>query len=294
MIKYDKLACATVPDADINIIVEKVRVEGNGVILLTGPSSCGKGEIANALRGFLSVPEDRHLSMGELLRRTIRKGKDDKNFREKLGTEYGIKNDTSIFDEKLNRIEIVNKAMEYSKELDAFFQKEISSITQLDWLEFCVSKGLLVPDEWTVKIIDAIFESSSELQKGILILDGYPRTTIAAQNLLKTFSRLNIPIIKVLHLSITKQEMKSRALNRNRLDDTEESLDRRYQFYVDKVQPCIDYFKQCLGVNKVALIDAHQPFYNSEGKLNIEASIHQVTIDVMNALGLPEFLLQIK
>ena len=35
---------------NIKIIVEKVHVEGNGVILLTGPSGCGKGEIAKAVR----------------------------------------------------------------------------------------------------------------------------------------------------------------------------------------------------------------------------------------------------
>jgi ABC-type iron transport system FetAB ATPase subunit len=49
--------------SDIKIIVEKVNVEGNGVILLTGPSSCGKGEIAKSLCKFLSIPENKHLSM---------------------------------------------------------------------------------------------------------------------------------------------------------------------------------------------------------------------------------------
>ncbi len=287
MLGNNKFACEIVPDGEIKIIVEKVRVEGNGVILLTGPSSCGKGEIARYLSKFLSIPEDRRLSMGGLLRRTIDKGKIDEEFRNKLDSEYGINNKVSIFDESLNKIEAINKAKEHTKELEGFYHKESSLITQLDWLEFCVSKGLLVPDEWTVRIIDAIFESSPELQSGVFILDGYPRTTAAAESLLKTFSKLNIPIIKVLHLSITKQEMKSRALNRKRLDDNDEALERRYQFYVDKVQPCIDYLKKCLGSNKVALIDAHQPIYNRDGSMDVAASIQEVTLDVMSALGLP-------
>jgi adenylate kinase family enzyme len=286
--------CANIEQDDIKIYVEKVRVEGRGVILLTGPSSCGKGEIAKSLQKFLSLPDERHLSMGEILRRTVVKAREESEFRLKLRSEYNISDKISILDENSNRANIINKAKGYEKELRSFFNKEGCNISQLDWLEFCVVNGLLVPDEWTVKIMDALFESSPELQHGILILDGYPRTTKAAESLLSTFCRLSIPVIKVLHLSITKQEMKSRALSRRRSDDTEESLERRYQFYIDKVQPCIDYLKKCLGASKVVLIDAHQPIYNDNGDIDIQASIHEVTLSVMQALGLPRFLLDIK
>lgn len=155
-------------------------------------------------------------------------------------------------------------------------------------------KGLLVPDEWTVRIMNAIFESTPEFKSGIILLDGYPRTVSAAENMLGTLERLGISVIKVLHLSITKQEMKSRAFTRKRQDDTEESLERRYQFYIDKVQPCIDYLKFRLGSSKVALIDAHQPVYNEKGELDLALSINEVTLNVMQALGLPGFLLDIK
>jgi adenylylsulfate kinase-like enzyme len=66
---------------NIKIYVEKVHVEGNGVILLTGPSGCGKGEIAKALCKFLSIPIEKHLSMGDILRKTINKAKNEINFR---------------------------------------------------------------------------------------------------------------------------------------------------------------------------------------------------------------------
>ncbi len=62
-----------VVDGNIKIIVQKVLVEGCGAIILTGPSSCGKGEIAKELRKFLSIPQERHLSMGNILRMTIKK-----------------------------------------------------------------------------------------------------------------------------------------------------------------------------------------------------------------------------
>lgn len=278
---------------DIKIIVEKVKVEGNGVILLTGPSSCGKGEIAKSLCKFLSIPEDKHLSMGDILRKTIKKAKEDSDFLNQLSSKYLISDKVSIFDENMNKSEIVQKAKVYIEEVQKYFGLNSSRISQLNWLEFCIMKGLLVPDEWTVKILDALLVNSPEFLEGIFILDGYPRTIVAADYMLKTLYNLHIPVIKVIHLSITKEQMKIRAHGRNRADDTEESLERRYQFYIDKVQPCIDYLKRYLG-NSVVLIDAHQPVYNQNGQIDIQASINEVTISVMQVLGLPRYLLDIE
>ena len=280
-------------DGSIKIIVQRVIAEGCGAILLTGPSSCGKGEIAKELRNFLSIPEERHLSMGDILRRTIKKAREDEIFRDRLATSYNISDKISVFDESNNRIENISKATHHKKELISFYQGR-ETISQLDWLEFCVVQGLLVPDEWTVNIINATFEDSQEFQSEIFILDGYPRTIKASEELLNTFVKFNIPIIKVIHLSISKDEMIKRALGRKRYDDNEDSLERRYQFYTDNVQPSIDYLKVRLGSAKVALIDAHQPVYNQLGVLDIEKSIKQVTLNVLQSLGLPSFLLDIK
>lgn len=276
-------------DGNIKIIVQRVLVEGCGVIILTGPSSCGKGEIAKELRKFLSIPKKRHLSMGDILRMTIKKARIDENFRNRLSTEYKINDKISIFENAQNTKELIFKAKKHEEELKLFYSdKEI--ISQLDWLEFCVTQGLLVPDEWTVNIINATFESSEEFQNEIFILDGYPRTIKAAEELINTFENFNIPIIKVIHLSITKEEMIKRALGRKRFDDNEDSLDRRYQFYIDNVQPSIDYLKLRLGSSKVTLIDAHQPVYNDVGSIDIENSIKQVTLNVLQSLGLPSYL----
>lgn len=279
--------------SEIKIIVEKVKVEGNGVILLTGPSSCGKGEIAKSLCKFLSIPESKHLSMGEILRRTIEKAKVDSDFLNQLSSKYLISNKVSIYDENANKMEIVQKAKAHMDEAQKYFGLKSNQISQLNWLEFCIMNGLLVPDEWTVKILDALLENSTEFHKGIFILDGYPRTIVAADYMLKTLNNLQIPVIKVIHLSITKEQMKIRAQGRNRMDDTAESLESRYQFYIDKVQPCIDYLKISLGAS-VVLIDAHQPVYCQAGQIDIQASIHKVIVSVMQALGLPRYLLDIE
>ena len=283
----------SVLDGNIKITVQRVVAEGCGAILLTGPSSCGKGEIARELRSFLSIPKERHLSMGDILRRTIRKAREDKDFRDRLATVYDISDSISIFEETKNTVENISKAIKHKKDLILFYQGR-ETISQLDWLEFCVTEGLLVPDEWTVNIINATFEDSEEFQKEIFILDGYPRTIKAAEELLKTFSQFNIPIIKVIHLSISKEEMVKRALGRKRLDDKKDSLERRYQFYIESVQPSIDYLKLRLGSSKVTLIDAHQPVYNELGIMDIEKSIKQVTLNVLQSLGLPSYLLDMK
>ncbi|MGE5654793.1 MAG: nucleoside monophosphate kinase [Bacillota bacterium] len=290
--RQERPTCLT---GEVRIIVKSVEVQGRGVILLTGPSSCGKGEIAKALCRFLSIPAHRHLSMGSILRTTVSRAREDAVFRQQLADEYGISDRVSILDRESNPPRLVQKAEEYRDDLAKFVSRaEGGQPSQLDWLEYCVTKGLLVPDDWTEKIITAVFTHSPELRSTIFILDGYPRTTPAARHLLQLLSDLEIPVIKAMHMAITKEQMKVRALNRGRLDDTEESLERRYQFYIDRVQPCIDYLKDCLGSSAVALIDGHQPVYNQDGELDLEGSIHAVVVSVMQALGLPGYLLEIR
>ncbi len=291
----DHQECPTCLRGEIRIFVKSVEVQGRGVILLTGPSSCGKGEIAKALCRFLSIPAGRHLSMGSILRTTISRAREDDDFRRQLADDYGISDRVSIFDPQHNPPRLAHKAEEYRDDLIRFVRGAAGDQpSQLDWLEYCVTKGLLVPDDWTEKIITAVFTHSPELRSSIFILDGYPRTIPAARHLLQLLAELQIPVIKTMHMSITKEQMKVRALNRGRLDDTDESLERRYQFYIDRVQPCIDYIKDCLGSSVVALIDGHQPVYGRGGQLDLERSIHAVVVSVMQALGLPGYLLEIR
>jgi adenylate kinase family enzyme len=123
-----------------------------------------------------------------------------------------------------------------------------------------------------------------------LIFDGYPRTPAAAEHLLDTLERLAIPVWKVLHLSISKQEMLHRAGLRQRADDDPAALLKRYEFYVDSVQPSVDYMKGRLGSEFVALIDAHQPSYDGLGEgrtLNLRRSIENVVRAALQALPIP-------
>lgn len=274
--------------------IKSINVGGCGAIILTGPSGCGKGEIAKYLVNVLQLENKYHLSMGEILRSIIIKAKSDKIFLDSLSNKYKISTKISIFNSKYNSSNVILKAEQYKDAImkmindDPFFEnKEI--ISQFAWLCYAVSNGLLVPKEWTNKVLEANFENNEEIRKSIFLLDGYPRTISAAQHMLKLFERLEIPIIKIIHLSITKREMLRRAQLRDRFDDNITALENRFQFYIEQVQPSVDEIKRIIGSDSVVLIDAHQPVLGEDDKLDTTKSIHKVAKNVIKSLEL-EFL----
>ena len=127
------------------------------------------------------------------------------------------------------------------------------------------------------------------------ILDGYPRTVAAARHLLSFLRSVEVPVLKVLHLSISKAEMTARAGKRGRFDDDEEALRSRFDFYVENVQPSVDYLKTELGGDRVALIDAHQPaFVQGDGErvFHLQRSIENVVSTALRALGVPRVIVR--
>ncbi|HKE15352.1 MAG TPA: nucleoside monophosphate kinase [Kofleriaceae bacterium] len=279
-------------EAGPSVEVERVRLRGPGAVILTGPSSCGKGEVAAALCRVLSIARRAHLSMGEILRAAVARARDDAAYARRLADDHRVSDEVSIFDCADSSEELDRKVRSHLPALEAYFQRGgmAERTSQLEWLEFCTRHGLLVPNRWTQEFVAAHLESSEELRDGPFILDGYPRTVAAAEHLLALLRRLGVPVIKVLHLSISKQEMLSRARLRGRADDDEASLHSRYDFYVDKVQPSVDHMKLELGSQAIALIDAHQPVYREQGgerRLDVGASIANVAVSALRALGVP-------
>ena len=101
--------------------------------------------------------------------------------------------------------------------------RRLPEVLGVDWLE-----------------IDRALAADTEGIDSPFILDGYPRTVAAAQHLLGFLGSVGLPVLKVLHLSISKAEMSARAGKRGRADDNEEALRRRFEFYVENVQPSVD------------------------------------------------------
>lgn len=279
-------------------------------MILTGPSSCGKGEVANALCELVSVDPRRHLSMGEILRTTAERSKADPGFATLLEEKYDLSRKTSIFDCLDTNEELTEKVQRYLPDVEAHFGRKPSrfisedvsgrpEVSQLDWLEFCTARGLLIPNRWTQDLISAEIEralaADTEGRDSPFILDGYPRTVAAAQHLLGFLADVGLPVLKVLHLSISKAEMSARAGKRGRADDNEEALRRRFEFYVDNVQPSVDYLKTELGEDRVALIDANQPAFTGEGPdrvFDLNRSIDNVVSSALRALGVPGVIMK--
>lgn len=285
--------------------VEKIALKGPGVVILTGPSSCGKGEVAQALCNLLSIDAERHLSMGEILRTTVERAKREAKFAQILQDKYALSQQVSIFDCIDTTDELSDKVRRNLPELARFFDRPESGAdaSQLEWLEFCTARGLLIPNRWTQDLIaasiDRILDSSrSDSADGFnvpFILDGYPRTVVAATHLLDYLQSVNVPVLKVLHLSISKAEMSARACKRGRADDHAEALRSRFEFYVENVQPTVDYLKTRLGGHTIALIDAHQPAFievDGERVFQLQQSIDNVVSTALRALGVPRIIVR--
>lgn len=285
--------------------IEKIALRGPGVVILTGPSSCGKGEVANALCELLSIDPERHLSMGGILRSTVELARDDAEYASMLADRYSLSNEVSMFDCIDTTDDLSDKVRRYLPELAKHFGRAADSAdaSQLEWLEFCTVRGLLIPNRWTQDLISAAIDHilQSDSATGVdgynspFILDGYPRTVVAAEHLLRYLASVNVPVLKVLHLSISKAEMSARAGKRGRADDHAEALRSRFEFYVENVQPSVDYMKTNLGGSAISLIDAHQPVFveeNGERVFHLQESIDNVVTTSLRALGVPRVVVR--
>ena len=186
------------------IRVEKIALRGPGVVILTGPSSCGKGEVANALCELLSIDPERHLSMGVILRTTVKRAKNNADYASLLADRYSLSQTVSMFDCIDTNDELSEKVRRYLPELETYFGRapntDNADASQLEWLEFCTVRGLLIPNRWTQDLIsaeiDTILQSdSAEGTDGYntpFILDGYPRTVAAAEHPV-SYTHLTLP-----------------------------------------------------------------------------------------------------
>ena len=149
--------------------IERIALRGPGTVILTGPSSCGKGEVASALCEILSIDRKRHLSMGEILRSTVARAKQEPGFSSMLEGKYALSQEVNVFDCIDTSPELSEKVKRHLDDLEQYFGRtpsrfissEVSGepfVSQLDWLDFCTARGLLIPNRWTQDLIAAEIE----------------------------------------------------------------------------------------------------------------------------------------
>jgi len=112
-----------------------------------------------------------------------------------------------------------------------------------------IAKGELVADELILEIISQKI-ASNKSEKGI-IFDGFPRTILQADELLKVLSdyemKLDLVIELVVEDSILLGRIETRAaenFKNVRDDDNKEALKKRLSVYHEQTKPLIDYYKK--------------------------------------------------
>lgn len=132
-----------------------------------------------------------------------------------------------------------------------------------------IERGELQPDFLTDAIVTNILLSFLTGEKH-LIADGYPRTlsqSKAFEEMMKFYKRENI---KIIYIGLSKEEAMKRNLLRGRTDDTKEGIEQRFEEYINKVIPSMDYFK-----NK-----ENYKIYTINGEQSIE-NVHKDIIKVL-------------
>jgi len=133
-----------------------------------------------------------------------------------------------------------------------------------------VVRGDIQPGFLTDAIVANILIASLTPDKN-LITDGYPREisqSVSLEKMMKFYKRKNI---KIIYIEVGKEEAMKRNLLRGRHDDTKEGIERRFDEYVNKVIPAMDYFK-----NKEDYV-----IYTINGEQSVE-NVHK---DIIKALG---------
>ena len=156
------------------------------------------------------------------------------------------------------------------------FRKNIKEKTEVGILaEKYISKGNLVPDDITIKIVEERL-NEEDVQNGA-ILDGFPRTIKQAEELDKILASKGKKVDKVINLVTPDEEIIERIINRRvcsnqecktvynlllnppkkegicdkcgaelitRKDDTEETVKERLKTYFIQTNPLVEYYEK--------------------------------------------------
>jgi len=154
------------------------------------------------------------------------------------------------------------------------FRKNLKEGTELGVrAKSFMDKGLLVPDELVVEIVEDRLKEE-DCKDGFL-LDGFPRTLAQAKELDEVLGRMKVSMDNVINIEVDKSILVGRAVGRRicrgcgatyhvefnppakedvcdlcggelyqRSDDNEETVSKRIQVYLDQTQPLIEYYSK--------------------------------------------------
>lgn len=108
-----------------------------------------------------------------------------------------------------------------------------------------ISKGMLIPDELMIDIIEHTLDEKAKDKKGV-IFDGFPRTIPQAIALEELLKKRGTDVHAVLGLEVPDEELTRRMLQRGietgRADDNPETIKKRLEVYHNQTQPLRDHY----------------------------------------------------
>ena len=170
-------------------------------------------------------------------------------------------------------VNIVNTFNLYKISTGDLLRQEINKNTDLGLkIKSLINKGLLAPDNVISDLITHVLSNKTIWNS--LIFDGYPRNLNQAENLNLLIKRYNQKLSCVLSLSVDKDLLIKRILGRQtctkcgltfnenfkpstpenhicgidfltkRSDDNKDIIAHRFETYIDKTLPILDYYKK--------------------------------------------------
>ena len=161
---------------------------------------------------------------------------------------------------------LINKYQLVHLSTGDIFRANIKGETALGKLaKSYMDKGNLVPDEVTIKMLEA--EVNKNPQAKGFIFDGFPRTTPQAEALEKFLQTKNTTISVMLALDVNENELIKRLLLRGkesgRADDSDENIiANRIKVYGEQTAIVADFYTQQNKFKKINGIGAIDEIFN--------------------------------
>jgi adenylate kinase len=102
--------------------------------------------------------------------------------------------------------------------------------------------GRLVPDALVMQIVAERLEELGD--NSCCLFDGFPRTLPQAEALDLLLAVRGMPLDRVIEFDVDRAEILRRLSSRGRLDDNEETVNRRLDLYETETRPLVDYYRQ--------------------------------------------------
>ena len=109
-----------------------------------------------------------------------------------------------------------------------------------------MKNGKFISDDIVNKLIEKLVHDPKKKNK--LIFDGYPRTLSQAKNLEALLKSSNQIIELILYLNVNKEtilkRLEKRKIIENRSDDESETIEKRYDRYMETTQPVLNFYSE--------------------------------------------------